>query len=206
MSQNKPKVWILSGDSRLAATLMFQNHGFQTCGSTDNPDLICFLGGTDVDPGVYGAERHPMTQSPDHQRDEFEVAVFKKFPDTPKVGICRGGQLLNVLNGGRMVQDHGLKSGNITLSGYVEKGSYLAEEKGVVVADHHQGFIARNGCEIAWSDNYTDNSMNWTSYAAFYPDTKSLCIQWHPEWAKGFNEDYFFELLHQCLGFENAAS
>ena len=60
---------------------------------TDNleeADIVMFTGGEDVDPSLYGCEKHPTTYS-NIVRDLEEKAVFEKVrSDQLCVGICRG--------------------------------------------------------------------------------------------------------------------
>lgn len=60
---------------------------------TDNleeADIVMFTGGEDVDPSLYGCERHPTTYS-NLKRDLEEKEIFEKVkPHQLCVGICRG--------------------------------------------------------------------------------------------------------------------
>lgn len=60
---------------------------------TDNleeADVVLFTGGEDVDPSLYGCEKHPTTHS-NIKRDLEEKAIFEKVrPDQLCIGICRG--------------------------------------------------------------------------------------------------------------------
>lgn len=202
----KPKVFIYPGDSYHAAIEMFEKRGFDVVKDFEGIDLVCFLGGTDVDPAIYNEERHPKTQHPDRKRDDIEVAGYNRFIGIPKVGICRGGQLLNVLNGGRMIQDLGeYISGDVPLYGYVEPSSWKATFKGLVRVDHHQGIVAVNGTELSWPEDWNHGDDLMVSYACYYEDTKSLCFQAHPEWGHAGTEDYFFELLETKLNLKGLA-
>lgn len=75
---------------------------------TDNlaeANIVLFTGGEDVDPSLYGCEKHPTTGS-NLKRDLEEKAVFEKVrPDQLCVGICRGSQFLCVMNGGLLIQN-----------------------------------------------------------------------------------------------------
>ena len=60
---------------------------------TDNMEeahIVLFTGGEDVDPSLYGCEKHYTTGS-NIQRDLEEKAIFEKVrPDQLCIGICRG--------------------------------------------------------------------------------------------------------------------
>lgn len=218
------KVFIAPGDSYNAAIAMFERAGFTVVKDYEDVDLICFLGGTDVDPAIYGAERDPHTQSPDKQRDAVEVALYRKFTAScptkdgedcgeydlscqgscqgktiPKVGICRGGQLLNVLNGGKMIQHLGkCISGDVEIDLSNEFG-----EKDLVKlrVDHHQGMLCTQDDRSELIAYFNNGGNPWPDYAIMYEDTKSLCFQPHPEWGHKGTEDYFFELIERYFGF-----
>jgi len=72
----------------------------------DRLDGLILAGGSDVDPGSYGAERHPRTGNTWPERDRFELALARRAleRDLPLLGICRGMQMLNVALGGSLVQ------------------------------------------------------------------------------------------------------
>lgn len=75
---------------------------------TDNleeADIVLFTGGEDVDPSLYGCEKHPATYS-NINRDLEEKAIFEKVkPHQLCLGICRGSQFLCVMNGGLLIQN-----------------------------------------------------------------------------------------------------
>jgi putative glutamine amidotransferase len=70
-------------------------------------DGLLLSGGSDVDPELYGAPRHPTTAGVARERDEFELALAREAleKDRPFLAICRGHQVLNVATGGTLVQD-----------------------------------------------------------------------------------------------------
>lgn len=70
-------------------------------------DGILFSGGMDIQPSLYGEERHPDSDEGDSQLDEFEMALadWALQEDIPVLGVCRGMQLLNIVLGGTLYQD-----------------------------------------------------------------------------------------------------
>lgn len=72
----------------------------------DRLDGLLVLPGPDIDPALYGAERHAMSRGINAARDEAELALVAAAldADVPVLGICRGAQLMNVLRGGTLHQ------------------------------------------------------------------------------------------------------
>ena len=77
-------------------------------------DGLIVSGGYDIDPLRYDEEPHPLLGQVFPERDEFEFALTKLAMEKqiPILGICRGHQVLNVVNGGTLYQDISLKEGN----------------------------------------------------------------------------------------------
>lgn len=211
----KKTVLILPGCTDTSAVKMFQNRGWYSRIidsleeidkeiDLDLLDAICFMGGTDVDPAIYGEERGPTTQTPDKKRDAFEVSVFNRFKDTDVYlfGICRGAQLLNVLNGGEMVQECGYRGGNheIIISNELEDAMGIepvltkwGREVRYIPHNvcHHQGMIAK-GEDTDTVFAFDGDSGSNLDYVIHYPKTRSYGVQGHPEWGHKETEDLFF--------------
>src|SRR5262252_615560 len=60
----------------------------------------------DDDPALYGEAPHPTTEAAP-ERDRFEIPLSREAVkrDVPLFAICRGVQVLNVAEGGTLVQD-----------------------------------------------------------------------------------------------------
>lgn len=104
---------------------------------TDNleeADIVMFTGGEDVDPSLYGCEKHSTTYS-NLKRDYAEKAIFEQVkPNQLCVGICRGAQLLTVLNGGLLIQN---------VSGHAMFGTHTiinlhGSDRYEITSTHHQ--------------------------------------------------------------------
>jgi putative glutamine amidotransferase len=69
-------------------------------------DGILLTGGLDVDPAQYNESPHPTTETAP-ERDRFEIPLSREAVkhDVPLFAICRGVQVLNVAEGGTLVQD-----------------------------------------------------------------------------------------------------
>jgi len=189
---------------------MFRRHDFQTVVMPEHCDIAVFTGGADVNPALYGENIVPGTNfSP--RRDAADIAFWRRLPQgCMKVGICRGSQLLNVLNGGRLWQDadnHGLYKGH-----YVK--DLLTGANRQVSSTHHQQFRPADDAEIVavahlssrkfaenvmWHRKPDDASTYGTDYEVlWYANTRTLCFQGHPEYAEPVDtEPYFFELIER---------
>ncbi len=154
------------------------------------PDFVVFTGGTDINPDLYGQERHPWTQVTDHHRDKREVALWKEYRAIPKVGICRGAQLINVLNGGSMIQHvdgHGGSNHRITdIFGNTPMTSSV----------HHQQMVPATGAElVAWCRGIGYQDQRLEPEVLFIEQDKALLFQGHPEFGPPECTDYFFDVL-----------
>jgi putative glutamine amidotransferase len=70
-------------------------------------DALVVTGGAgDLDPTLYGDERHPETGPVQQERDVYELALVRGALERgmPILGICRGMQILNVAYGGTIEQ------------------------------------------------------------------------------------------------------
>ena len=76
-------------------------------GVLDLIDALILTGGAgDVNPALYGEERHPETGPVQEERDAYELALARAAVerDVPTLGICRGMEVLNVVYGGSIEQ------------------------------------------------------------------------------------------------------
>lgn len=189
------KVLIINGD--YLYTKLFADAGWVV---TKDPkqildcQLVCFTGGEDVSPSYYGEAIHPQTYS-NIVRDEYEKQYFLIAieNDIPCVGICRGGQFLNVMNGGKMYQhvSHHCGSHEIDILDWEYPESTIT-----ATSTHHQmmrptkeAFVLAEASQNGFKE-YMRNGEVVEAYGAeesqdievvFYPHTKCLCFQPHPE-------------------------
>lgn len=181
---------------------MWRMWGWSVTNLMGMADCIQFTGGEDVNPALYDEVPHPTTFF-NRNRDEECINLYNLgLQGIPMAGICRGGQFLNVMNGGKMFQD---------CDGHGIWGTHeaLIQETGVkvqVTSTHHQ--IMRPSSEaivLMESERlgtYKEHmGLVLESYwgaidqveasdveAVFYPNTKSLCFQPHPEYCEKDSE------------------
>src|SRR5690554_3728052 len=72
----------------------------------DGADGVLFTGGVDVHPHHFGQEPLRTLGRVDHDRDRFELALYRAARDRqlPVLGVCRGHQLINIAEGGSLHQ------------------------------------------------------------------------------------------------------
>jgi len=159
-------------------------------------DGLVLAGGNDVEPSLYGAERHPETNETMPQRDRAEIALARRAVerDIPLLGICRGMQVLNVAFGGTLLQhlpdevghgNHRLNPGSFDGSDHavrLDAGSLAARAAGEELhntkSHHHQG-IDRVGSGLVVTGHST---LDGLPEAIEVPDRRFvLGVQWHPE-------------------------
>ena len=157
-------------------------------------DGLMLSGGSDVDPGSYGAVPHPETRGTWPERDRFELALTHAAleRDMPVLGICRGFQLLNVACGGTLDQHLPDRLGNDdhrhtpgTFGDHevrIQEGTLAARAVGgghsSVKSHHHQGIdeLGEGLVAVGWSDG--DDVVE----AVELPDKPyALGVLWHPE-------------------------
>jgi gamma-glutamyl-gamma-aminobutyrate hydrolase PuuD len=172
--------------------------------STNNPDFdfLCFTGGEDVSPELYGQRPHPTTGC-NYARDKYEREIFEEYPDIPKIGICRGSQFLNVMCGGTLWQ-------NVNNHG---RSHYLFDartgEKVLVTSTHHQMMVPTKGAQLlAYAQESTRRETDllidttpdhFDVESVFYPKYNTFCYQPHPEYDMQSCRDYFFKLLKEIF-------
>ena len=201
------KVKIVNGNHQYDD--MFRGMGHSLVSLVEAADLVCFTGGADVTPMLYGDKQHKYTSS-DYGRDMEEISIYKQAMELgiPMVGICRGGQFLNVMNGGRMYQH---------VTGHTTEHDITDLETGdsiLVSSTHHQMMMkATEGILVAISHHSSDREWYNASALAtdtsdvgvevvYYDKTNSLCFQPHPEFPSVLYNPmrkYFVSLLSRYL-------
>jgi putative glutamine amidotransferase len=154
----------------------------------------------DVEPQEYGLENHGLSAPPDAAREETDRAILKHaFAEKkPVLAICYGCQLLNVYQGGTLIQDLKAETGTDTPhrkndvgpeavddpihTATFESGSRIASIAGgtevAVNSSHHQA-IARPGKNLritARASDGTIEGVEWTGDSNWV-----VGVQWHPE-------------------------
>lgn len=194
------KVYVVGGD--ILVEELYQRHDkkFELVDSVVDADIVQFTGGADVSPELYGESN--VRSYCDAGRDNFEQKIFDQAYKLGKamVGICRGGQFLNVMNGGKMWQH----VNNHTTNHMV----FTSWSKGMCTSTHHQMMRPSSaGQVIGFAKKATtflhdgkDVHKDVDTEIVWYDISKCLCFQPHPEYHfGGYTEQLFFECLERYV-------
>jgi putative glutamine amidotransferase len=159
----------------------------------DGLDGLILTGGLDVQPELYGAKRHPLTDPARPDRDAWELALLRgaRARGIPVFGICRGLQLINVAFGGTLHQHlpEALGTERYRIGGgvfaentaTVIEGTRLAGMLGAgavaVHSYHHQG-VDELGAGLRVSAHTDDGLVQGFELPG---DEYLVAVQWHPE-------------------------
>lgn len=173
---------------------LLSNQGWQEV-AHELADVIIFNGGADIGTSMY--EEKPIGRGIPEKpspRDQAEMNLYYKYREKKLLlGICRGAQILNVLNGGKLWQDvnnHG-RSHFMTILATGQK-MWITSTHHQMMRPHSSGKVlaiadestAKHADRDSWSprggaffaDDHKDTEIVW------YPSSGSLCIQGHPEY------------------------
>lgn len=217
------KVYVIGGNH--AIERIFKEEGAENVRSIAEASIVVWTGGADVSPELYKEIRHPTT-TPNPQRDKWEAACFKQAQAQKKicVGICRGGQFLNVMNGGSLWQDvnnHAINGEHPVLYTQPTGEAMSLSRTIMVTSTHHQMMIPnirdQAGQVWAWAGLATrkaagvlSSNGSYLTFApkpghqtdceiVYYNRTKSLCFQPHPEYSSKSTKDLFFNCIERVL-------
>jgi putative glutamine amidotransferase len=167
-------------------------------------DGLLLAGGSDVDPALYGAPRHPETGEPDHDRDSLETALLREAldRDLPVLAICRGLQLLNAVLGGTLVQHidgHRCPEQQAVHPMAIASHSRLKsilEVDGYIVNSRHHQCVDQVASGLVLAARAPDNVIE----ALELPGKRFvLAVQWHPEDRTGGPDGRLFEAFREAM-------
>lgn len=205
---------------------LFTGWGWESVNDPEKADIIIFNGGTDIATEIYG-ELPVMRGIPRWKsvRDHDECKMFEYYQGKKlMLGICRGAQLLNCLNGGTLWQDVNNHGGSHKMLD-MRTGEVL-----MVTSTHHQQMRPNLGSGVIIglasqsTDKYAENTHDkyvpdfsameaarhfepneldvnmWDVEIMWYPKTHTLCIQGHPEYVPGSRfAEYSKQLIESCM-------
>lgn len=156
-------------------------------------DLILFTGGKDIDFKLYSQDSGHRSNTYDRLRDIRECVLFRNYPiNIPKLGICRGAQLVTALSGGDIIQ-------NVYNHKMTHRITTLEGNKMFATSSHHQMMYPHKLDSKDFKLLAEASSKESTGYfgannkvfevikdfkepeVVYYNNTRSLAIQGHPE-------------------------
>ena len=160
----------------------------------EDADILILTGGADINPKLYD---HPKSAST-HYNEHLDSYILDIYNEAVKIkipilGICRGLQFLNVMQGGTLVQHVNNHVGTAHL---VEDLSSKVAYK--VNSLHHQLVVPANSESIVLARAYPAQGTQYVYgkplhhltappstageiEAVFFPSVMALGVQWHPE-------------------------
>jgi putative glutamine amidotransferase len=180
----------------------------------DALDGLLFSGGSDLDPEIYGQQRHAETDGVVPERDRAEIALLQAAleRDMPVLAVCRGSQVLNVARGGDLVQhlpdmvgdEKHKHTPGVFADHDVElvSGTRVQEILGdhtPVKSHHHQGYgqLGEGLREAARADDGTIEALEDPSRRF------ALGVLWHPEAGDDFA--LFEALVEEARAYHEAS-
>ena len=208
---SKRKVFIVQSWEESMYDRMFVKEGWQVVKTMQECDLVVFVGGPDVNPRLYKHNKHPTTNYRELQ-DTTDAQFFEMAKRLGKsmVGICRGGQFLNVCNGGTLIQhtdNHANGSSHIAVDcitgATIEVSSthhqmMVPTEDAVIVAVANE-----SSYKLICKDKEEDiqSKMPDDIEVLYYDNYDCLCFQPHPEFGGVPHcTKYFFSCIRNYLG------
>lgn len=190
------KVFVVGGSHGLED--WFHKNGFDTTCHPFEADLFQFMGGADVTPAIYGEENTHSYN--DFARDLHEAGYFALAHriNKPMVGICRGGQFLNVMCGGHMLQHVEGHTRNHKITAAVDDKVFGALMELDATSTHHQMMQpTMYGQLLAWATIVHDGEKEVDPEVVYYAEEQCLCFQPHPEYGTFDGlEKYYFGLIN----------
>jgi putative glutamine amidotransferase len=159
---------------------------------------LVLMGGSDVDPHLYGQHRQPHVYGVNHEQDHFEIALVHAAIEMklPTLAICRGIQIVNVALGGTLIQHIGdipgviqhapekFPSGqdyvlhDVDVLPRTRLSKALGATKVRVASFHHQG-LDRVASELKVVATSSDGLVEGLEHRG--AGQWVLGVQWHPE-------------------------
>jgi gamma-glutamyl-gamma-aminobutyrate hydrolase PuuD len=179
----------------------------------DALDGLIFTGGEDLDPSHYGQDPHPETFGVFPERDRAELMLLRAGleRDLPVLAICRGIQLLNVSEGGDLVQHLpdlvGHDGHKATPGVFAEHEVELDPESRVggilgpnaAVKSHHHQALGRLGPGLQAAATAEDGTVE----AIEDPSRRfAVGVLWHPE--AGDDRRLFEALVDEARAYREA--
>jgi len=167
--------------------------------------LVIFPGGEDVNPKYYNQRNTHSFINERRDVHEFDIArLCCSFPGTIKMlGICRGHQLLNVVDGGTLIQDINIYNGKNfpeeriihpgqhSVDKYREDGGKITTHFTEVNSMHHQA-VLRVGFHF-------DPILKYGNVIESMESENAITVQFHPEFMDDPETLFFWDKIKQWI-------
>ena len=193
------KVHVVGGGNYITS---FLDKNFEIVKNIHEANIVIFTGGADISPDIYYAEKHSTTFY-NKERDQFEILAYDEALRSKKkpllLGICRGAQLLCALNGGKIIQNvnnHTSSHGMLMLDSNLIITTTSCHHQMMFpfhLPDDYYEILAQSDKKYSHyyqGDGFIESEVLVEPEIIFFPKTKSLCIQGHPEFCRS-NEEPF---------------
>ncbi len=178
----------------------------------ESVDGLLIPGGADLDPKLYGQEKHPTTKLVDKERQDFDLAMLAlaEQRELPTLGICMGCQTMNVQRRGSLHQhlpeamaeggaariEHARPGDRTNFHAVtIREGTHLAAALKLKELEansrHHQGFakIGHGLVATAYAPDGLPEALEDPTLPFW------VAVQWHPENLAGSPHDGLFQAL-----------
>lgn len=167
-------------------------------------DIVILPGGADISPKLYNSKNVACSYIND-KLDKIQWALLKEAHKNNKfiIGICRGAQMITAYNGGKLIQD---VSNHRRGHKIIFNDGQICE----VTSCHHQmcypfnlpkeDYVILAKSLVNLSDSYISDGLQnplIEPEVIWYPKTRMLAIQGHPEWMK--SDDLFIEIINNII-------
>lgn len=196
---------------------MMLSLGWEEVMNYKQADAVVFPGGADVHPKLYHEPMHPKTHVSERLDNQWcSIWGHIKSNEYLKIGICRGAQFLNVMNNGKLWQDIDGHVGDHECIYKAKNGESIIYD---VTSTHHQMMRPAPGWAEVWCHarltKFRDTGATRSEKVnpldgpdpevVWYPNTRSLCFQPHPEYHLKSCQRLFELCLNRALGPERIA-
>ncbi len=185
------------GHDILLIELSFQKNNTEDINKCDG---FVLTGGIDVETSLYGGTKDYAHKPAEFlpQRDEFEKLIYQysQKQALPVLGICRGLQYINIMEGGKVFEDIGEASNLVHKKDTYDKAhgvniqkdtllyTITGMDQGLINSAHHQAVKPDNLGDNLMVSAYSDTPDQIIEGLEFKDKTGKgfmLCVQWHPE-------------------------
>jgi putative glutamine amidotransferase len=180
-------------------------------------DGLLLSGGADIDPRLYGQQKHAKTQVMAVDRQDFDLALLAlaEAREMPTLGICLGCQMMNVqrrgtlhqylpeVNGGKIAHakpGDRINAHEIEIRAGTKLGHVIGMERLTANSRHRQGIdrVGHGLAPSAWAPDGLVEGVEDPSLPFW------MGVQWHPENLGGTaHERLFLALVEAARAFGN---